>query len=118
LSGEQVIANGGLFSFLSRFSTSSLYGYWLLLDGQRQTEPEITIFRAMFSGKQEGVVDIPVLVLFVASMAIVGCLAHWCGRNPWPWVTLASTIGPFAAPVLLLVVAASSFRKTINAPKP
>jgi hypothetical protein len=58
--------------------------------------------------------DVPLLVLFVASMVFAGLLAQERGRRPWRWVLLASVIGPLAIPALYLVVAASAFRKMIN----
>jgi hypothetical protein len=60
--------------------------------------------------------DIPFLVLFVASMVFAGLLAQERGRSPWRWVLIASVIGPLAIPALYLVVAASALSKRINAP--
>jgi hypothetical protein len=59
--------------------------------------------------------DIPFLVLFVASMVFAGLLAQERGRRPWRWVLLASVIGPLAIPALYLVVATSALSKRINA---
>jgi hypothetical protein len=57
--------------------------------------------------------DIPLLVLFVASMIFAGLLAQERGR--WRWVLVASVIGPLAIPALYLVVATSALRKRFNA---
>jgi hypothetical protein len=59
--------------------------------------------------------DIPLLVLFVASMVFAGLLAQERGRRPWRWVLVASVIGPLAIPALYLIVATSALRKRINA---
>ena len=59
--------------------------------------------------------DIPLLVLFVASMVFAGLLAQERGRGPWRWVLVASVIGPLAIPALYLVVATSALRKRFNA---
>ena len=61
--------------------------------------------------------DIPILVLFVASMVFAGLLAQERARRPWRWVLVASVIGPLVIPALYLVVATSAFRKMINAPR-
>jgi hypothetical protein len=62
--------------------------------------------------------DIPLLVLFVASMVFAGLLVQERGRRLWRWVLVASVIGPLAIPALYLVVATSAFRKMMNAPRP
>ena len=59
--------------------------------------------------------DIPILVLFVASMVFTGLLAQERGRRPWRWVLVASVIGPLAIPALYLVVATSALSKRFNA---
>jgi hypothetical protein len=59
--------------------------------------------------------DIPLLILFVASMLFAGLLAQERGRRPWRWVLVASVIGPLAIPALYLIVATSVLRKRINA---
>ena len=59
--------------------------------------------------------DIPILVLFVASMVFAGLLAQERGRRPSRWVLVASVIGPLAIPALYLVVATSALSKRINA---
>jgi hypothetical protein len=55
--------------------------------------------------------DLTTLAVFVASMLVVGLLARERDRSPWPWVITASIIGPFAIPMLYLVVAISALRK-------
>ena len=59
--------------------------------------------------------DIPILVLFVASMVFAGLLAQERRRRPWRWVLVASVIGPLAIPALYLVVAAAALSKRIYA---
>jgi hypothetical protein len=61
--------------------------------------------------------DIPLLVLFVASMVFAGLLAQERGRGRWRWVLVASVIGPLAIPALYLVVATSALRKRFSAQK-
>jgi len=72
----------------------------------------------MLGAIQETAMDIPFLVLFVGSMVVAGLLAKERGRRPWPWVLVASVIGPLAIPVLYLVVATAAFRDMIHARRP
>ena len=58
-----------------------------------------------------------VFVTFVASMFIVGYLAHERGIRQSRWVLIAAIIGPLAIPLLYLVAATSAFRKMMNAPR-
>ncbi len=59
-------------------------------------------------------VSILILVTFVASMPVAGYLAYERGRSQRRWVIVAALIGPLAVPILYLVAAASTFRKTIR----
>ena len=61
--------------------------------------------------------DIPLLILVVASMAFVYFLARERGRRPSRWVAAASIVGPFAIPALYLAEAGSALRKMMNARK-
>jgi len=74
----------------------------------------------MLSGKQEAGMESYVLVFvtFLASMLIVGYLAHERGWSQSRWVWTAAAIGPLAIPLLYLVEAASALRKMMNAPRP
>ena len=54
-----------------------------------------------------------VIAAFLASMFIVGYLAHERGRNQWRWVQVAAFIGPLAIPLLYLVAAAAALGKMI-----
>jgi hypothetical protein len=56
------------------------------------------------------------IAAFLASMVVVGFLAHERGRDRWRWVLIASIVGPFAIPLLYLVAGASALGKMI-APK-
>jgi hypothetical protein len=64
------------------------------------------------------VTSLLVLVTFVGSMLLVGELAHGLGRKQSRWIWLAAFIGPLAIPLLCLVVAFSTLRKTMTAPRP
>jgi len=61
--------------------------------------------------------DIPLLVLFLASMAFVYFLARERGRRPSRWVAAASIVGPFAIPMLYLAEAGVALRKMISSPR-
>jgi hypothetical protein len=58
------------------------------------------------------------IVMFVASIPLVGYLAYERGRSQRLWAYVATVIGPFAIPMLYCVAAISTFRKMINPPKP
>ena len=58
------------------------------------------------------------IVMFVASIPLVGYLAYERGRSQRRWAYVAAVIGPFAIPMLYRVAAVSTFRKMINPPKP
>jgi hypothetical protein len=47
--------------------------------------------------------DIPLFLLFVASMYLAGRLAERRGRNFKVWAGIAGVVGPFALPVLYLL---------------
>jgi hypothetical protein len=61
--------------------------------------------------------DIPLLILVVASMVFVYFLARERGRRPSRWVAAASIVGPFAIPALYLAEAGAALRKMIGTPK-
>jgi hypothetical protein len=61
--------------------------------------------------------DLLVFVLFVATMFVVGYLAHERGFNRKRWLWIAAAIGPLAIPAIYLVDAFSYLRKSISAPK-
>jgi MFS family permease len=71
----------------------------------------------MLGGKQEAGMDSVILVFatFLASMLVVGYLAHERGWRQARWVWIAAAIGPLAIPLLYLVDAASALRKRMNA---
>jgi len=58
--------------------------------------------------------DIPLLILVVASMVLVYFLARERGRRPSRWVAAASIVGPLAIPALYLAEAGSALRKRVN----
>jgi len=49
-------------------------------------------------------------------MLITGKLAHELGRRQSRWIWIAAFIGPLAIPLLYLVAAFSTLRKTMCAP--
>jgi hypothetical protein len=57
------------------------------------------------------------VVMFVASIPVVGYLAYERGRSQRRWVYVAAVIGPFAIPMLYFVAAISTLRKKTNAPR-
>ena len=57
-----------------------------------------------------------VLATCVGSMLITGKLAHELGRRQSRWIWIAAFIGPLAIPLLYLVAAFSTLRKTMCAP--
>jgi formate hydrogenlyase subunit 3/multisubunit Na+/H+ antiporter MnhD subunit len=59
--------------------------------------------------------DIPLLILVVASMVFVYFLARERGRRPSRWVAAASIVGPFAISALYLAEAGSALRKMMSA---
>jgi hypothetical protein len=63
-------------------------------------------------------IDAFTIVMFVASIPLVGYLAYERGRSQRRWAYVAAVIGPFAIPMLYRVAAVSTFRKMINPPKP
>ncbi len=56
-----------------------------------------------------------VFVTFLASMLVVGYLAHERGWRQSRWVWIAAAIGPLAIALLYLVDAASALRKKMRA---
>lgn len=52
---------------------------------------------------------------FLASMLVVGYLAHERGWRQSRWVWIAFFIGPLAIPLLYLVDAASALRRAMKA---
>lgn len=56
-------------------------------------------------------------VTFVASMFVVGYLAHERGFNQKRWLWTAAIIGPFAIPMIYLVQAAAALKKMRSAPR-
>lgn len=61
----------------------------------------------------------PILVVAaVASMVVVGYLAHERGRSQSRWVWTAAVIGPLAIPLLYLADAAAAVRRRISAARP
>ncbi|WP_371422818.1 hypothetical protein [Tardiphaga sp.] len=57
--------------------------------------------------------DLLVLALFVATMFVVGHLAHARGFNRKHWLWIAAAIGPVAIPAIYLADAITYLRKTI-----
>jgi len=72
----------------------------------------------VFSHAAQAGLDAPTVVVFLASMPIVGYLAYERGRRQRRWVCAAAVVGPLAIPMLYFVAAISAFRKTIDAPTP
>jgi len=72
----------------------------------------------IFSHAARAGLDAPTVVVFLASMAVVGYLAFKRGRGQRRWVYTAAIIGPLAIPILYFVAAISAFRKTTDAPTP
>jgi hypothetical protein len=58
------------------------------------------------------------IVMFVASIPLVGYLAYERGLSHRRWAYVAAVIGPFAIPMLYCVAAISAFRKMIHPKKP
>jgi hypothetical protein len=56
------------------------------------------------------------LVLAVCSMLLAGELALEFGRGQKRWIWIAAVIGPFAIPLLFLMVGASALRKKVSTP--
>ena len=62
--------------------------------------------------------SILLVVIFVGSMLITGELAHERGRSRSRWIWIAAFIGPFAIPLLYLLVAIAALNKTVGPPRP
>jgi hypothetical protein len=72
----------------------------------------------IFSHFARAGVDAFTIVMFVASMPVVGYLAYERGRSQRRWIYVAAVIGPLAIPMLYFVAAISTLRKMINKPRP
>ena len=64
------------------------------------------------------VTSLLILATCVGSMLITAELAHELGRRQSRWIWIAAFIGPLAIPLLYLVAAFSTLRKTMSAPRP
>lgn len=62
--------------------------------------------------------DALVVIVSLASMPIVGLLAHERGRSRRRWVYVAAIIGPLAIPVLYFTVAISGLRRADSNSRP
>jgi hypothetical protein len=97
-----------------------------MIDGRREAGMEDLIlafvtfvFSIFILSHLAGVgMDAFTIVMFVASIPLVGYLAYERGRSHRRWAYVAAVIGPFAIPMLYGVAAISGLRKMIPPKKP
>jgi hypothetical protein len=76
----------------------------------------IVLLQGMLA-KAVSAMDTILIVTTLASMLVVGYLAHERGRSQSRWVWTAAVIGPFAIPLIYLADAAAAVRKRLGAAK-